>query len=278
MFRFSHFTVPPPATVDVRPLSADEKIQTFLNQKPLNPAIPKEKWTISKFQTSLKACYDLREQIKKSPDSVELQLKLEKYLKNLTSPVVVGEAKKSIERRKIKRRWLKRRKERVKIEYEKMLKYREQKHQEIDKRLRELQTEFLEARRIEQGKRETEKNLSHVKKQILRLEAEGTDDRHLGQKRQQCDALEDILLQQFNRKQFVEDQWDRVLFGEKLSKKIDHPLLRGETRLPDFVSIRDEWDACIDEENGSTIPPFWVLPNENPIPAWMQYLENNQLK
>lgn len=78
--------------------------------------------------------------------------------------------------------------------------------------------------------------------------------------------LQQYLDNKFKPQQTIEQQWNEVLFGPPISKKIDHPLLRAENNLNAFLTIRREWDACIvppSDPAGSTIPLFWVLPNKN---------------
>jgi len=92
------------------------------------------------------------------------------------------------------------------------------------------------------------------------------------------EQLETYLKHKFGIQITPEQEWCRILFGESISKKIDHPLLRSEKNLNEFLEIRHEWDACIvsdDALTGSTIPIFWSLPNESAGSEWSNYLITN---
>ncbi|XP_063700548.1 mRNA export factor GLE1-like [Culicoides brevitarsis] len=90
--------------------------------------------------------------------------------------------------------------------------------------------------------------------------------------------LQEYLNEKFKPQKSVEQQWNETIFGVpevKISNKkaTDHPLLKAERSLEDFLGIRREWDACLSDE-GSKIPFFWVLPNGNNT-EWDDYRYEN---
>lgn len=234
----------------------------------------------------------------KIPEIELLKAKLSTLLKEINSDSVLNQMKQKINRRQIKRANLKRKKQKKVETIQKVLKERELKSKKIDENIRQIQSKIAEEKAVNEGKAEIEKILSEAKRKIenakqqlelcdhltelrrLRKAQAGTstDDFSLEASIQNLRSLwrgalakyqqvhkdmEAYLLEELNRSQFVEDQWNEVLFGEKW--------LKTEISWKDLVAIRRAWDACLDTE-GTPIPSFWVLPNESPSEGWSKYL------
>lgn len=177
---------------------------------------------------------------------------------------------------------------------------RKMKHQEIDRNLKEIQIKLNAEKQAATEKEETQTTLASVHKRIReakerlelfeslikirqitkqqsqRPERDVNEESFfeeisrmktlwnlaLEQHLEEEWKLEEYLSNKFRPQQTIEQQWNEVIFGATTLKKIDHPLLRAEKSLNDFLTIRHEWDACV-STNGSSIPLFWVLPNKN---------------
>lgn len=77
------------------------------------------------------------------------------------------------------------------------------------------------------------------------------------------------------------EQWKSVLFGPSHAIPSNHPtfwaLTAAERDLEAFIAIRKSWDTFLvspNNENGSKIPIGWILPSDEPIEAWSQYLDH----
>jgi len=298
MFAFPNFNVPPPQAPNTLSLrqEADLQIHNFLSTRNLNK--PSNEWNISKFKATIHRIDYLKTQIRENLASEEQKEELSVLLQLVNNQEVLNNIKKKINRRKVKRSWIKRRK----IQFRDQLKQREDKHKIIDENIRKLQTEATQERRIIEGKQEVDKVLSDAKKRLnhakqqlelceslyelrrLRKTQSSqeiddsefyssiTDLKEVWQKalekyQKVYEDLESYVLQEFNYKQFVENQWNEVLFGEKTGFKV-------EKKWENLVAIRSAWDLCIDSE-GTAIPSFWVVPNSNPNEEWKEYLETN---
>lgn len=260
-FPFPNFNVPPPSAFPVQSVSSS--IQLFLMQKGSNPPGPvmNKKWSISQFQLELL----------KGAETGDLSAEL-------SSPDTISQIKAKIQKRRCKRKWLRRRKTHLKRQFHDRLAKR---HAEIDQRIQAIQENGIEKNKNANNKREIEQNLSHLKKEIQKTEKQiklfdallelnrirkaGMDttvvlalkeewEEVLKSSLDEFEKLQSILLEKFNRKTFIKESWNEVLFGEK--KAVD-----GDSKL-DHINIRWKWDAFVSDE-GSSIPVFWVLPSKD---------------
>ncbi|XP_058445798.1 programmed cell death protein 7 [Malaya genurostris] len=90
--------------------------------------------------------------------------------------------------------------------------------------------------------------------------------------------LKDVLARRsaVNFQRRVENEWNRVLFGDTIPKKFEHPLLEADRDPEVLIRTRWAWDACLvgendDDDEASSIPIGWVLPPLEPQPEWTEY-------
>ncbi|XP_055609505.1 uncharacterized protein LOC129756619 [Uranotaenia lowii] len=91
--------------------------------------------------------------------------------------------------------------------------------------------------------------------------------------------LKDTLARQSaaNAQRRTENEWNRVLFGDTIPRKFDHPLLKADRSREALIETRRAWDAClvhddVDGKVSSSIPLGWVLPPSDPSVDWAKYL------
>lgn len=243
----------------------------------------------------------------------QFQTSIDNKLLELNNPETNIQLKRKLHARRKKRAWEKRRNFRLKVEREHKVRYREQLHTQIDQWQQE-QRKLVEAekqiqqqldfashfladvhRRKAACKRYLAKfeKMKEMKSQRQTNALHDTDDKRIDEeisqltktwasKLSECikeeKRLKDVLARRStaNFQRRVENQWNRLLFGDTIPKKFEHPLLVADRDRDALIETRWAWDAClvdegVDQDGASVMPMGWVLPPKHPLPEWAKY-------
>lgn len=232
----------------------------------------------------------------------QLQQNINDKLHQLSEPALIDQFRRRLRARQKKRSWQKRRNARLKDQKNAQRTNRDQLHERIDQWQRE-QRKLLEEEKLVQQQldfashflADVHRRKAACKRYLAKFE-KIRESRRRYQPEDDCDdtdlieltkkwtaklaecireekRLKDVLARRsaVNYQRRVENEWNRALFGDVISKRFDRDR---ET----LVRTRWAWDACLvgegDDDAGddaSAIPLGWVLPPQDPAPEWAQY-------
>uniref|UniRef100_A0A1Q3FG79 Putative programmed cell death protein n=1 Tax=Culex tarsalis TaxID=7177 RepID=A0A1Q3FG79_CULTA len=234
----------------------------------------------------------------------QLQQNISDKLNQLSDPPLNEQLRRKLRARHKKRSWQKRRNALLKVQKDAQRTNRNQLHERIDQWQCE-QRKLLEEEKLVQQQldfashflADVHRRKAACKRYLAKFE-KVRESRRRYQHEDDCDddadlaeltkkwtaklaacvreekRLKDVLARRSaaNYQRRVENEWNRALFGDVISKKPD----RDREVL---VQTRWNWDAFLvgegDDDAGddaSAIPLGWVLPPKDPAPEWAQYL------
>lgn len=244
----------------------------------------------------------------------QIQDSISNKLLHINNPELYGPFKQKLHRRRKKRAWEKRRNAKLKVIRDQQLRDRDRLHDRIDQ-WRQEQLHLLEKEKQVQQELDFVSNFfidvrrrkAVCKRYLLKFEKMREMRNERAFLHTSCSSYDPSLDSEISRliatwslklsdcikeearlkdtlarrsapnfQRRVENQWNRVLFGDVIPKKFEHPLLTADRDRNALISTRWSWDGCAVDENdsqdgASAIPLGWILPPAEPLPEWAEY-------